>query len=389
MTALQKVNATKLEINKPSELCQIVCMDENKNLTGELTATQMDLMNLLLYKSREKIIKENLETVDEFFNLEVELHYFNSMLGKNNNSDYKRVIEHLTNLKSQLFVINALGKNKDVESTVTSFVHKIKFSRHRDNYKKLARIVLDGEIISMVIKTKKFFSKMFLSIQFSMVSKYSKSLYELLKDYENIKHLTVELELLFGLLNVDISKKTNTKWSTFRANILNKAVTEINEKSDIVVSYEPIKEKIENQRKQVTKVKFSIKKQNELKLQQLGLIEESITAHEFYTKSKAKMDKLVKSGYKVIDEEMWITTDITKNEKKYKSETRIDVWMKETEKSDKNKLFKKLANSIDNCDDPVVSIEDYIIKGVYTKDSFTKTPQETIELLNNIIAEMG
>ena len=389
MDKLSKIKRNKLEINKPSELCQVVCMDENKNLTGELTATQMDLMNLLLYKSRELIVKNQIEKVDEFFNIEIELHYFNSILGKNTNSDYKRIVEHLTNLKRQLFVINALGKNKDIETTVTSFVHKITFSRHKDNYKKLARIILDGEIINLVINTKKYFSKMFLKIQFDMVSKYSKALYELLKDYEGIRTITIDLQLIFGLLNVDISKKTNIKWSTFRPNILEKAVNEINEKSDIKVSYEPIKEKIPGQRKQVTKIKFNINKQPESRLQELGLIEEPITSLPFYNKSKSKLDKLVKNGYNVIDEDMWIETDIKKNEDRYDAEVRIDKWLKETYQEVRNDIYKILAESLDDCEDPMAVIEDYRIVGLFTKEVFTKTPKETIDLLNEVILTLN
>jgi len=389
MDKLSKIKRNKLEINKPSELCQVVCMDENKNLTGELTATQMDLMNLLLYKSRELIVKNQIEKVDEFFNIEIELHYFNSILGKNTNSDYKRIVEHLTNLKRQLFVINALGKNKDIESTVTSFVHKMTFSRHKDNYKKLARIILDGEIINLVINTKKYFSKMFLKIQFDMVSKYSKALYELLKDYEGIRTITIDLQLIFGLLNVDISKKTNIKWSTFRPNILEKAVNEINEKSDIKVSYEPIKEKIPGQRKQVTKIKFNINKQPESRLQELGLIEEPITSLPFYNKSKSKLDKLVKNGYNVIDEDMWIETDIKKNEDRYDAEVRIDKWLKETYQEVRNDIYKILAESLDDCEDPMAVIEDYRIVGLFTKEVFTKTPKETIDLLNEVILTLN
>lgn len=382
---MAKVNIEKFEINKPSELCQIVCMDENKNLNGELSSTQMDIMNLLLYKSREKIIKDEILTANEFFELGIELHYLNNALDKNNNNDYKRIIEQLTKLQKQQFAINALGKNKDLETTITSFIHKISFSRHKDNYKKMARIILDGEIINMVIKTKKYFSKMFLSIQFSMISKYSKALYEILKDYENIKNISINMDLLYGLLNVNINKPSNTAWSTFRVNILEKAITEINEKSDILVSYEPIKEKLDGQRLQVTKIKFNIEKQPESRLQELGLIQESIQSHKFYNKSKAKLETLVQNGYTVIDEEMWIETDIKKNEERYDAETRIDTWLKETSQQDKQMVYERLASSFDDCDDPMVVIDSYKIVGLFSKDSFTKNPIETIAMMNEAV----
>ena len=84
---------------------------------------------------------------------------------------------------------------------------------------------------------------------------------------------------------------------------------------------------------------------------------------------------------------MWIKTDINKNEERYEAENRIDIWMKDTEKEDQNALFELLAQSFDNCEDPIVSIEDYLIRGVFSKDAFSRNPVETIELLNGIISE--
>lgn len=226
---------------------------------------------------------------------------------------------------------------------------------------------------------------MFLKIQFSMSSKYSKLLYEILKDYENINEIVLDVDMVVMLLN-----DTNFKeWSIFRANVLDRAVKEINEKSDIKVSYEAIKEKVDDQRKQVTKIKFIIQKQPEFRLQQLGLMEQTIESHRFYHKSKTKLDALVKNGYQVIDEEMWIKTDINKNETKYEAETRIDAWLTNTEKEDKNRVFEYLATQLDDCDDPIVSIENYTVKGVFSKDVFTSNASETINLLNTIIEEMS
>lgn len=244
--------------------------------------------------------------------------------------------------------------------------------------------MLSNRLIHKFINVKKYFAKMFFKIQFSFSSKYSKLLYELLKDYENIKSFTISLIKLVQLLN-----DTNYKeWSIFRANVLKRAISEINEKSDIIVSYEPIKEKLPDQRKQVTKIKFNIKKQSEQQLIKLGLIEESITSLPFYNKSKSKLDKLIKNGYKVVDEDMWIQTDIKKNEDRYDAEVRIDTWLKETEKDDKNKLYEILADNLDNCEDPMVIIEDYRIIGLFTKDLFTKSAQETLDKLNWIIDEL-
>lgn len=384
---MKKVNLQQLELNKPSELCQIVCMDEKRNMTGELTATQMDLMNLLLYKSREKIIKESINDISEFFNLELELSYINETLGFNKRNVYQAIVSQLIALKSQMFVLNALGKNKDIETTITNFIHKIKFTKHRETIKKNVSLVLDGEIIGLLVNTKKYFSKMFLTIQFSMVSKYSKALYEILKDYEGVKTVTIELMMLNGLLNVDTTKPSNIQWSSFRPNVLEKAIAEINEKSDIFVSYEPIKEKIDGKRRIVSQIKFNIKKQSDKKLKELGLIKPGVETLEHYKRSKDKLDKLIKNGYNVVDEEIWISTDIKKHCDRYEQENRLDIWLRETPQELQNTIYKMIASKLENCEDISVYIEDYKILGLFSKDAFTRNPNETMELLNIVVDE--
>jgi len=86
---------------------------------------------------------------------------------------------------------------------------------------------------------------------------------------------------------------------------------------------------------------------------------------------------------------VWIQTDINKNEERYASELRIDEWMKGTDKSEQIELFGILAGQLENYEDPVVCIDNYKIIGVFTKDTFTKNPTETIELLNNVITNMA
>ena len=85
---------------------------------------------------------------------------------------------------------------------------------------------------------------------------------------------------------------------------------------------------------------------------------------------------------------MWIETDINKNEEKYESEIRIDIWLKETSQDDKNFIYEEIAKSLPDCEDPMVIIEDYKIIGLFSKETFTKNPLETIELLNQVISKV-
>lgn len=380
-----------LEINKPSELSQVLFVDRNDRDNCDIvkiTPGQIDMINCIYYHAREKIIINSVD-LDHggSTSLEIPLQVIAKDIGKYSDDRYDKIIDDLKTVSNINIIINSLGKNKDEDTMLlTRFILEMEVSKHRTNlHKKKVTLLLSNKLIKKFIDVKKYFAKMFLKIQYSLSSKYSKLLYEILKDYENINHLTLDLIMLTCLLN-DLSFK---EWSVFRINVLERAITEINEKSDIFVTYEPIKEKLEGKRKQVTKIKFFIEKQPEERLQELGLIQPSISTLPFYQKSKSKLDKLIKGGYQVIDEEMWIETDIKKNNEKYDAETRLDTWLNDTPQQNQNEIFKILANKIPCCEDLSVFIDkDYLIKGLFSQDILTKSASDTISVLNTVIDEL-
>jgi plasmid replication initiation protein len=393
MKTPDKINTDRYEVNKPSELCQVIFIKNFKNdfEIYKISPMQLDLINGIIYKVREIIIKENLNIDDEIPStlFDIKLNDFANMFSAYTNNDYKVLLEKLIELSEMKIIINALGKNKDIDETImTRFIHEIRLSKHKHQKNQRIRVAISNIIINRFINVKKYFSKMFFTIQFSMVSKYSKLLYELLKDYENIKKIELTVNSLHDLLNV--VEPNQRKWTLFNQNILKKAVNEINEKADIKVFYEPIKERPSStERLQVTKVKFVIEKQTESRLQSLGLIHESIKSNKFYNKSKNKLDKLLKTGYKLIDEEKWIETDIKNNAVRYDAEIRIDNWLKNTPQDDKNNIYAMLAKTLDDCDEQFIYIDGYLIRGVFSNDSYTRNPMETISVMNELINQIS
>ena len=388
---MASINKELMEFNKPSELTQILFIEGNYKKDYSLfniSPLQVDLINNFYYEIRKRIVMDNIEIPSDGSTVfEFQLKEICDVLGKYNNSQYTHLIEQLDSLGDIKMVINSLGKNKEIEElTITKFLQEIKISKHKKTEIKKVKITMSNTLINTFLQTDRFFAKMFLMIQMKMSSKYSKLLYELLKDYEGIKKITFNYHTLLDLLNV--TNESQKKWMMFNQNILKKSIMEINEKSDIFIKSTAIKEKENGERLQVTKIKFFIEKQDDSKLKELGLIQESIINNKFYNKSKSKLDKLVKGGYKVIDEEMWIGTDIKKNEKYYESEIRIDKWLKETSNTDKNFIYETIAKSIEDCEDPMIVIEDYKILGLFSKYAFTKNPLETIELLNQTISSI-
>lgn len=388
-----KINTDYYEINKPSELCQIIYYENyKKGIFANLNAIQLDLINSLMYLAKKKILEDTKgDTKEEYqrdiITLEIPVLDITTLLNKYENHAYDNILNQLYCLKKIDVMVNTLGKVKDeISYTLTSFIHTISWTKHKESISKKIKVGLDGEIVRSLIDRKKFFSKMFLTINYSMKSKYSKLLYELLKDYEGISQITIEYNNLITLLNVDQKNDNLVKWLYFRPNILEKSINEINEKSDIKIAYETIKEKpSKKERLQVTKIKFNIEKQTESRLKELGIIQPSITESKFYIKSKNKMDTLIKNGYNIIDSERWIEIDIQQNQERYDAELRLDGWIKATTSEDKKLILEALARYLD-CSDPTVYIDsDYVVKSVFGKDALTKNSIDTLTKLNEIL----
>ncbi len=271
----------QMGINKPSALCQVMYFeDAKKGLFAYLNPIEIDLINLILYKSREEIIKNKIDLDGVNFKLELLLKDISATFNKYTSTGYDPLITNFRNLRNKEVVINALNKNKEMETTYTSIIHKIKVSKHQNSKLKKITLELDNEIIGMMLDVKKMFSTMFFKIQFSLDLKYSKLLYEILRDYlgknyNGVKSRVIEIDMLLGLLNVKNLERYK-KFSFFNGEIIKKAVAEINEKSDILVEYEPIKERPDGGRLQVTKIKFNMKRQDDVRLEALGIVESDV-----------------------------------------------------------------------------------------------------------------
>ena len=381
----------QLGMHKPSALCQVIYFDDyKKGLFAYLNSTEIDLINLILYKAREHIITNNIDLKSQGCILDMNLNEISGIFDKYVSTGYETLIDYFRNIRSKEIVINALHKDKHLELTYTSLIHKVKVSKHcNSKYKKIS-LELDSEIVSLMLDVKKFFTNMFLKIQFSMETKYAKLLYELLrdylgKDYNGVKIKIIELDLLLGLLNVQ-NLDRYSQFSYFNAEILKKAIKEINEKSDISVAYEVIKERPSpTDRLQVTKIKFFMEKQSDDRLAELGILDDNINRNKHHIKSKSKLESLIKKGYQVFDEDMWIETDIIKNEAIYDAESKIDDWIIKTDEEDQQAIFKLIPQLIDTGIDPTVYLDNYIIKGIFTNNIFTMNAIDSVNILNDAI----
>ena len=116
---------------------------------------------------------------------------------------------------------------------------------------------INSRIKPFIINQTQKFTKYLLKNIILLKSNYSIRLYELLKQYNSTNWLTIDVDELRNILNA--TQKSYKEFMIFNRNIIKKSVNEINEKTDIFVSIENIKEG-----KVVKQLRFSIKNNRHL-----------------------------------------------------------------------------------------------------------------------------
>ena len=116
----------------------------------------------------------------------------------------------------------------------------------------LAHIRIDDRLVPYLFDLKQQFTQYQLYNILGMKSAFSVRIYELMKSYSFRHTIELNLDELKHLLNVEDVKSYNN-YKDFRVKVLEKAQAEINELTDIDMSFEPIKTG-----RKVTSIKFTI-----------------------------------------------------------------------------------------------------------------------------------
>lgn len=266
----KKQGIKNLELRKPSELCQVLFYsDFHKEEYASLSPLQIDLISVMFYFVSDIMTKQDLDENEIFEwasmnHFEINLQSIAEVLGKYDNGFYDPIVSNLQELSKIQVLTNTLHKNKTQESTLFHFIRKITWLKEKHTTSKRVKVWFEPELLIMFLNIKSYFTKFYLQIQFGLKSKYSKLLYDLLKDYSGLGEVTLDFEILKAILNVDVSAGSNMDgWSIFNRDILKRAVKEVNEKADIKVSYEPVKDRLDK-KLEVAKVKFKISKQKSI-----------------------------------------------------------------------------------------------------------------------------
>lgn len=408
----KKQNIKNIELRKPSELCQVLFYsDFHKEEYALLTPLQIDLISVMFYFVSDIMTKQDLNEEDIYEwasmnHFEINLQSIAEVLGKYDNGFYEPIVSNLQELSKIQVLTNTLHKNKTQESTLFHFIRKITWLKEKHTTSKRVKVWFEPELLIMFLNIKSYFTKFYLQIQFGLKSKYSKLLYDLLKDYSGLGEVTLDFEILKAILNVDVREGSNMDgWSIFNRDIMKRAVKEVNEKSDIKLTYEPIKDRLDK-KLEVVKVKFKITKQKSILID----YDEPSTSFDIDTNvvsddsdrtedpiemklmeiAKKRMNDYIKfSGEKVTNKTNYIKT-VLENLKKenldvasiLELETILDEIKDEFRnlKSSKHQLL--VMENFENY--PVVSISsNYFIYSPVDKSNISDSVRDTINKINN------
>lgn len=188
---------------------------------------------------------------DEFNTLDFNISDYYKYLGIKNpaGTDYeylKHIVRGLRNKTSDWVQIG------DYE-TIVSWIEKPTFYPNTGRIK----LKLDDDLKPYLLKMNGYITAE-LNYYFEMTSKYSMRLYELLKSYEGFKKKIFEVDELKK--DIDAMLKSYSNFGKFRQAALEPAVREINEITDLVVSYKEIKTGVK-----ITHIEFTISKEKKSK----------------------------------------------------------------------------------------------------------------------------
>jgi len=289
-----------------------------------LTPTQHDAMNYMCYLAREQIHKKmdvektlaSFKNEDELFEF-LEIQHFELDLKKLANfiGKYKSR-QNKTELSSILDALRAVSVKVGIfkQDELLGDIHAVKTMSLLRNYTRVtnstkADFQLEPEILLGWIHKTKPFAKLYLKIQTKLKLTYSKILYEICKDYENLnKPLTKNFDEWIVVLGIDRTKSNTDTPSKLKSAYLNKAIKEINANTDIYI--DKIYGKKKNGKTTMT-VEFHKQKCDLIDNQEPELsIEEQIKYNKKKSIAEQRLEK-AKQFQEIKNEEAWIKKTIS------------------------------------------------------------------------------
>ena len=198
----------------------------------KLSLAEIRLMQLAIIDARET--GTGIDTVTP---LPIHASRYAEAFGVTRQTAYEVLIEAETSLFKRYFTFLDERDGKPVKS------HWVSQAKYLDN-EAIIEIMLTPAVVQEItridaIEAKTLFTRFALEQVATMKSVYSVRLYELLNQWRQAKKVSFDLDVFRGQLGVEDTEYK--AMSDFKKRVLDLAVNEINEKSDLTVSYEQVK----------------------------------------------------------------------------------------------------------------------------------------------------
>lgn len=152
-------------------------------------------------------------------------------IDRKNGGNYIKIKKSLKSLRDKSFWMEL----EDGSEVLMSWLSKVRMYPSKG----VIDVELDSDLKPYLLQLKSFFTKYNYFYVMTMKSQYSIRLYELLKSYENIYGIIYEVDELRKLMS--LPDNTLARWVDFKRFVIEQAVKEINELTDIIISYKAIK----------------------------------------------------------------------------------------------------------------------------------------------------
>lgn len=145
---------------------------------------------------------------------------------------YKVLADAGTTLRARYFTFLDAGGSK----IITNWVQQVRYVETEGRIE----IIFTVAVVNEITRLSKHFTKYTLDSISSLKSIYSVRLYELISSFSSLKKLEVfDYQILRGQLGIEASEYL--RMADFKKRVLDLAVNEINEKTDLKITYQQIK----------------------------------------------------------------------------------------------------------------------------------------------------